>query len=51
MKTVLATILREYMFDLASDPELDRIPSTNLKPGEPIEIQLRERDNTAEVHQ
>jgi cytochrome P450 len=49
MKTVLATILREYTFELASEPNPDLIASTNLKPGDAIEIELRERDDTAEV--
>lgn len=42
MKTVLATILDEYSFELFSDPDPDLIASTNLKPGEPIEIELQE---------
>jgi len=46
MKTVLATVLREFAFDLVSDPEPPLIASTNLKPGESIEIELRERDPT-----
>ncbi|RZV10474.1 cytochrome P450 [Natrinema hispanicum] len=45
MKTVLATILREYTFNLVSDPDPDLIASTNLKPDEPIEIKLHERDD------
>lgn len=49
MKTVLATILREYTLELASNPNPDLIASTNLKPGEPIEIGLHERDDTEEV--
>jgi len=49
MKTVLATILSEYTFELASNPTPDLIASTNLKPGEPIEIELHERDDTKEV--
>ena len=48
MKTVLATILSEYTFELASNPNPDLIASTNLKPGEPIEIELHERDDTKE---
>ncbi|WP_254831256.1 cytochrome P450 [Haloglomus salinum] len=40
MKTVLATILNEYSFDLVSDPSPELIASTNLKPAEPIEIEL-----------
>jgi cytochrome P450 len=43
MKTVLATIVDEYSFELVSDPDPDLIASTNLKPGEPIEIELQER--------
>ncbi|SFH06176.1 Cytochrome P450 [Halopelagius inordinatus] len=42
MKTVLATILDNYAFRLVSDPNPDLIASTNLKPGEPIEIKLDE---------
>jgi cytochrome P450 len=42
MKTVLATILDEYSFKLVSEPNLDLIASTNLKPGEPIGIELDE---------
>jgi len=42
MKTVLATIISEYSFELASDPEPDLIASTNLKPDEPIKIELQE---------
>ena len=42
MKTVLATILDEYSFELVSDPGPDLIASTNLKPAEPIEIELQE---------
>lgn len=42
MKTVLATILDEYCFKLVSEPNPDLIASTNLKPGEPIEIKLDE---------
>jgi len=42
MKTVLATILNEYSLELVSDPDPDLIASTNLKPGEPIEIELHE---------
>nr|WP_276278658.1 cytochrome P450 [Halomicroarcula sp. SYNS111] len=40
MKTVLATLLDEYSFELVSDPDPDLIASTNLKPGGPIEIAL-----------
>ena len=43
MKTVLATILDEYSLELVSDPDPDLIASTNLKPGEPIEIELQKR--------
>jgi cytochrome P450 len=49
MKTVLATILGEYTLELASDPDPDLIASTNLKPGEAIEIELHERDDTDEA--
>lgn len=42
MKTILATILDSYTFELASDPNPDLIASTNLKPGDPIEIELHE---------
>jgi len=42
MKTVLATVLEEYSFELDSDPDPDLIASTNLKPGEPIAIELHE---------
>lgn len=51
MKTVLAAILGEYTFELTSNPNPDLIASTNLKPGEPIEIELHERDDTEEVVQ
>ncbi|WP_238994000.1 cytochrome P450 [Halobellus captivus] len=44
MKVVLATILGEYTFELSSDPNPDLIASTNLKPGEPIEIKLGNDD-------
>ena len=40
MKTVLATVLDEYSFELVSDPDPDLIASANLKPGDPIEIDL-----------
>jgi len=43
MKTVLATIFGEYAVELVSDPEPELIASTNLKPGEPIEVRLEER--------
>jgi len=44
MKTVLATILSEYSFELVSDPNPELIASTNLKPGGPIEIRFHDRD-------
>jgi len=48
MKTVLATILSKYTFELSSDSDPDLIASTNLKPGEPIRIKLDEHaDETA----
>ena len=40
MKTVLATVLDEYSFELVSDPDPDLIASTNLKPADSIEIDL-----------
>jgi cytochrome P450 len=43
MKAVLATVLDEYSFELVSDPDPDLIASTNLKPGEPIEVELHEQ--------
>lgn len=46
MKTILATILSEYTFELASNPDPELIASTNLKPGEPIRIELHEHDDT-----
>ncbi|QCS43609.1 cytochrome P450 [Natrinema versiforme] len=49
MKTVLATILREFTFELASNPDPDLIASTNLKPGEQIQIELHERDKAKDV--
>lgn len=42
MKVVLATILRRYRFDLRSDPDPELVPSTNLRPGDTIEIELHE---------
>ncbi|PHQ38095.1 hypothetical protein DJ69_13415 [Halorubrum persicum] len=47
MKTVLATILSEYTFELSSDPDPDLIASTNLKPDEPIRVKLHEHANEA----
>jgi cytochrome P450 len=47
MKVVLATALREYAFDLASDPNPELVASTNLKPDERVEIEVRERDPAA----
>ncbi|SFH40190.1 Cytochrome P450 [Halorubrum aquaticum] len=44
MKTVLATILSEYTFELASEPNPELVASTNLKPGDPIEISLSQRE-------
>jgi len=49
MKTVLATIISEYTFELASNPNPDLIASTNLKPGEPIEIELHKRDDAEKM--
>jgi cytochrome P450 len=49
MKTVLATILSEYTFEPASNPNPDLIASTNLKPGEPIEIELHKRDDAEKI--
>ncbi|UTF55639.1 cytochrome P450 [Natronosalvus rutilus] len=49
MKTVLATILSEYTFELVSEPEPDLIASTNLKPSGPIKLKLRERSEANEV--
>jgi len=46
MKTVLATILLEYRFELVSDPNPELIASSNLKPGEPIEIRLDALDSS-----
>jgi cytochrome P450 len=40
LKVVLATVLRSYRLDLVSDPNPELVASTNLKPGEPIEIGL-----------
>ncbi|MFD1600357.1 cytochrome P450 [Halobellus rarus] len=42
MKTILAAILSEYSFELVSDPNPKLITSTNLRPAEPIEIELHE---------
>jgi cytochrome P450 len=49
MKTVLTTILNDYTFELASNPNPDLIASTNLKPGEPIEIELHKRDDAEKI--
>jgi cytochrome P450 len=43
MKTVLATILRDYRFELVSAAEPELVASSNLKPGEPIELRIHER--------
>jgi cytochrome P450 len=49
MKTVLTTILNDYTFELASNLNPDLIASTNLKPGEPIQIELHKRDEAIEM--
>jgi cytochrome P450 len=43
MKTVLATILRDYRFELVSTADPELVASSNLKPGEPIELRVHER--------
>jgi cytochrome P450 len=43
MKTVLATVLRRFDLELVSDPEPELVASSNLKPGEPIEVRMHER--------
>lgn len=43
MKTILAVLCRNYEFELVSDPNPELIASSNLKPGEDIEIRLNER--------
>ncbi|RYJ08670.1 cytochrome P450 [Halogeometricum borinquense] len=46
MKTVIASILRRYEFELVSDPDPELIASSNLKPAEDIEIRVSERAST-----
>lgn len=46
MKTVLATVLRRFELELASDPEPDLLPSSNLKPNEAVEVRVHERGET-----
>lgn len=43
MKTVLATIFSDYTLELVSNPDPELIASSNLKPGEPIQIRLDKR--------
>lgn len=46
MKTVLATIFSDYTCELVSDPDPELIASSNLKPGEPIEVRLDARESS-----
>ena len=43
MKTVVATLLREYELELVSDSDPDLVASSNLRPGGPVEVRVHSR--------